>query len=119
MMEAFRRTEYPSAFNTLKRQLFARFKPIQKKRHRHQSKYALVLLGINKFIVVDGMGNEDILKQKTKCLKLKLNPTKDQRLEMNRWAGCVRFLYNKTIALLIQKIKQSEIPEISESALIW
>lgn len=54
----------------------------------------------SKFIVVDGMANDVIPKQKIKCLKLKLNPTKAQRLEMNRWAGCVRFLYNKTIALL-------------------
>ena len=54
----------------------------------------------SKFIVVDGMDKGDILKHKNKCLKLKLNPTKTQRLELNRWAGCVRFLYNKTIALL-------------------
>ena len=40
------------------------------------------------------------LPTKIKSLKLKLNPNKDQKIQLNQWAGCVRFLYNKTIACL-------------------
>lgn len=36
-------------------------------------------------------------------MKLKLNPTKEQKLKLNHWAGCVRFLYNKTISMLTNK----------------
>lgn len=53
----------------------------------------------SKFIVVDGMAVEDIV-EKIKVRKLKLRPNKQQKEALNQWAGSVRFLYNKTIALL-------------------
>lgn len=55
-----------------------------------------------KFTVVDGMGEEDT-KQKTRALKLRLRPTKEQKTKFDQWAGCYRFLYNKTIGLLTNK----------------
>ena len=36
-------------------------------------------------------------------MKLKLNPTKEQKLQLNQWAGCTRFVYNKTIAMMTNK----------------
>jgi putative transposase len=53
----------------------------------------------SKFIAVDGMAVDDT-RTKIKARKLKLRPTKDQKQMLNQWAGCVRFLYNKTIAML-------------------
>ena len=53
----------------------------------------------SKFTVVDGMEEEGI-KTKLKTLKLRIKPTMEQKKMLNQWAGCVRFLYNKTIALL-------------------
>jgi putative transposase len=35
--------------------------------------------------------------------KLRLRPTKEQKEKLNQWAGCVRFLYNKTIKHLTNK----------------
>lgn len=52
-----------------------------------------------KYTVVDGMDAEDI-KYKIKARKLKLNPSKEQKLLLNNWGGCTRFLYNRTIAML-------------------
>jgi len=57
----------------------------------------------SKFIAVDGMAKEDIPKEKIKCRKLKLRPTPQQAQQLNQWAGCYRFLYNKTIGLLTNK----------------
>ena len=56
-----------------------------------------------RFIAVDGTGGEDIPKKKIKALKLKIKPTLEQKRKLNQWAGCVRFLYNKSIALLTNK----------------
>ena len=53
----------------------------------------------SKFIVADGMEVDDT-KTKVKSRKLKLRPTKEQKQILNQWAGCVRFLYNKTVAML-------------------
>jgi putative transposase len=39
--------------------------------------------------------------QKIKALKLRLNPNSHQKQMLNQWAGCYRYLYNKTIALLV------------------
>lgn len=36
-------------------------------------------------------------------MKLRLRPTPQQKKQLDRWAGCSRFLYNKTIALLTNK----------------
>lgn len=33
-------------------------------------------------------------------MKLRINPTKNQKIILNKWAGSSRFLYNKTIAIL-------------------
>lgn len=55
-----------------------------------------------KFIAVDGMDKEDT-KKKIKTLKLRIKPTLEQKRILNQWAGCVRFLYNKSIALLTNK----------------
>lgn len=57
----------------------------------------------SKFTVVDGMENEDIPTKKTKCRKLRLKPNPEQKKLLNQWAGCHRFLYNKSIALLTNK----------------
>ena len=58
----------------------------------------------SKFIVVDGMAPEDTKTTKRiKSFKLKLNPTNQQRLILNQWAGGCRYLYNKTISLLQNK----------------
>ena len=62
---------------------------------------------LSKFIVADGM-EEDAIKQKEttsiiKVMKLKLNPTKVQKEKLNQWAGCSRYLYNKTIGMLTNK----------------
>jgi putative transposase len=54
----------------------------------------------SKFTVVDGM-EADGTKTKVKSRKLKLRPTKEQKQILNQWAGCVRFLYNKTVAMLV------------------
>ena len=53
----------------------------------------------SKFIAADGMEVDDT-KTKVKTRKLKLRPTKEQKQILNKWAGCVRFLYNKTVAML-------------------
>ena len=53
----------------------------------------------SKFMVQDGMEVDDT-KTKVKSRKLKLRPTKEQKQILNQWAGCVRFLYNKTVAML-------------------
>jgi putative transposase len=59
---------------------------------------------LSKFIVVDGMDKEDIkIESKIKARKLKLKPSKDQKVILNQWAGCCRFIYNKTIGLLTNK----------------
>lgn len=47
--------------------------------------------------------NEEEITLKTKSRKLKLRPTKEQKIILNKWAGCTRFLYNKTIAMLTNK----------------
>lgn len=52
-----------------------------------------------KFIVANGMDKEDT-KKIMKTWKLKLFPTKEQKQILNKWAGCSRFTYNKTIACL-------------------
>lgn len=58
----------------------------------------------SKFTVVDGMeGGDTKLKKKTKAMKLRLKPSKEQKIMLNKWAGCARFLYNKTIGLLTNK----------------
>ena len=57
----------------------------------------------SKFIVVDGTEKEDIPKEKIKARKLKLRPTSQQKQILQQWAGCNRFLYNKTIGLLTNK----------------
>ena len=63
---------------------------------------------LSKFTVVDGMEKEDTkIKTVTKARKLKLNPTKEQKLKLNQWAGCVRFLYNKSIGILTNKNNKS------------
>ena len=36
-------------------------------------------------------------------MKLRLRPTAQQKKKLDQWAGCSRFLYNKTIALLTNK----------------
>lgn len=38
-------------------------------------------------------------KKKLKALKLRLRPTREQKIKLNTWAGCARFLYNKSIFL--------------------
>lgn len=56
-----------------------------------------------RFTVVDGMECEDTkVKQKkiVKAFKLRLNPNKEQKESLNSWAGCSRFLYNKTVSML-------------------
>jgi len=45
--------------------------------------------------------NAEVLpSKKIKARKLKLNPSREQKLKLNQWAGCVRFLYNTTISCL-------------------
>lgn len=56
-----------------------------------------------KFTVVDGMEKEGMEKEKIKARKLKLRPTQEQKKVLEHWAGCSRYLYNKTIALLTNK----------------
>lgn len=41
----------------------------------------------------------DDKKEKIKAYKLRLRPTKQQKLMLNKWAGNARFLYNKAIFL--------------------
>ena len=51
-----------------------------------------------KFTVVGGTEKEDT--KITKSLKLRLFPTKEQKLLMNKWSDASRFTYNKTINCL-------------------
>ena len=47
--------------------------------------------------------NEEEIILKTKSRKLKLRPNSQQKIILNKWAGCTRFLYNKTITMLTNK----------------
>ena len=65
-----------------------------------------------KFTAVDGMAGGDTLlhplrEEKLKALKLRLCPTPQQKMLLQRWAGCQRFLYNKTIGLLTNPKNQT------------
>ena len=55
-----------------------------------------------KFTVVDRMEKEDTESPTkiVKAFKLCLKPSKKQKELLNSWAGCSRFLYNKTVAML-------------------
>lgn len=46
---------------------------------------------------VQDVYDEEQKKTKIKALKLRLRPTREQKLKLNRWAGCARFLYNKSV----------------------
>ena len=54
---------------------------------------------LSKFIVVDGMEEEDTPQKNevTKTLKLKLKPNIHQKKKLAEWAGSLRFTYNKAI----------------------
>ncbi len=56
----------------------------------------------SKFIVINGTEVEDTKKptKLKKTLKLRLFPTKSQKEILNRWAGCARYTYNKTLATI-------------------
>ena len=56
-----------------------------------------------KFTVADGMESEDMVKEKIKARKLMLRPTQAQKRILDQWASCSRFLYNKAVALLMNK----------------
>lgn len=62
---------------------------------------------LSKFTVVDGMEKEDTKTKITKARKLRLKPTSEQKILLNQWAGCTRFLYNKTISTLTNKKNKS------------
>lgn len=54
-----------------------------------------------KYIVVDGMAKEDTKETKvTKALKLRLNPTLEQKTIIKKWDGCSRFTYNKALDII-------------------
>lgn len=53
------------------------------------------------FKALDKNTEEEI--KNTWSYKLRLRPTKVQKEKLDQWAGCVRFLYNKTIGLLTNK----------------
>lgn len=52
-----------------------------------------------KFIVANGTEVDDTKKLK-KTLKLRLYPTKEQKILLNKWAGGFRYTYNATLASL-------------------
>ena len=54
---------------------------------------------LNKFKVQDALEEEEVTYI-VKARKLKLNPTAEQKTKLSKWAGCTRYLYNKTIAHL-------------------
>jgi transposase len=55
---------------------------------------------INLKYVVEDILEDEVKKTKIKTRKLKLNPTKIQKQILDEWAGCARFIFNKTIDAL-------------------
>jgi putative transposase len=56
-----------------------------------------------KYTVVDGTEKEDIPQQRTKTFKLRLCPTKEQKVKLEKMAGCYRFTYNKAVKEYLRK----------------
>ena len=51
-----------------------------------------------RYIVADGTADESKEQPKMRTMKLKLNPTKEQKALLAEFAGCSRFTYNKAVA---------------------